>query len=98
MEPPRIHVSARPAGSEWIISMKDNGIGLEPQYAEQIFQPFKRLHGHEYEGSGIGLATCRKIVSVYGGRIWAESEPDKGSTFFFSLPACEASQASAAEA
>ncbi len=96
--PPRIHVSARAAGLEWIIAVQDNGIGLDPKYAEQIFQPFKRLHGREYEGSGIGLSTCRKIVSVYGGRIWVESEPGKGSTFFFSLPACQTTRASAAEA
>jgi PAS domain S-box-containing protein len=84
---PLIHVSALQESSEWIVSVKDNGIGIDPQYAEQIFQPFKRLHGSEYEGTGIGLWTCRKIVSACGGRIWVESEEGKGSTFFFSLPA-----------
>jgi len=86
VEPPLISVSAVREGAEWVISVRDNGIGFDPKYAHQIFEPFKRLHGHEYEGSGIGLSTCNKIVSVYGGRIWAESESGKGSTFFFSLP------------
>ena len=89
-ETPRIEVSAARDGAEWIVSVKDNGIGFEAKYADQIFQPFKRLHGHEYEGSGIGLSTCKKIVSVYGGRIWAVAEPGKGATFFFTLPAWEA--------
>jgi PAS domain S-box-containing protein len=92
---PRIHVSASPEGAEWIVCVKDNGIGFDPKYAEQIFQPFKRLHGSEYKGSGIGLSTCRKIVAVYGGRIWAESEPGRGAGFFFSLPACQPESVSA---
>ncbi len=92
--PPDIEVSAVRENSEWIISVKDNGIGIDPQYFEQIFEPFKRLHGREYEGTGIGLWSCKKIVSGYGGRIWVESPAGKGSTFFFSLPAVSESQVS----
>ena len=87
--PPAIEVSAVQDNSEWIISVKDNGIGIDPQYFEQIFEPFKRLHGREYEGTGIGLWSCKKIVSGYGGRIWVVSPAGKGSTFFFSLPAVQ---------
>jgi PAS domain S-box-containing protein len=95
-EPPVIHVAAVRKDSEWITSIKDNGIGIDAQYSEKIFEPFKRLHGNEYDGTGIGLWTCKKIVSGYGGRIWVESEPGKGSTFFFSLPASQAPAKSAA--
>jgi PAS domain S-box-containing protein len=85
-QPPRIHVSATHITEEWVISVSDNGIGIDTEYYEKIFQPFKRLHGDEYPGSGIGLATCQKIVAGYGGRIWVESVPGAGSKFFFSLP------------
>jgi PAS domain S-box-containing protein len=86
-QPPRIHVSARQKNGEWMIRISDNGIGIEPEYMDQIFKPFKRLHGDDYPGSGIGLATCQRIVRGYGGRIWVESSPGRGSTFSFGLPA-----------
>lgn len=95
-EPPVIEVAAVPNESQWIVSVKDNGIGIDPAYAEQIFQPFKRLHGKEYEGTGLGLWTCRRIVAGYGGRIWMESEPGHGSTFFFSMPAARKPEAAEA--
>jgi PAS domain S-box-containing protein len=87
---PHIHISAEQRNGEWIIGVTDNGIGIDPAYAEQIFRPFERLHGEQYPGSGIGLATCQKIVEGYGGRIWVEAELGKGSRFFFTFPIIKA--------
>jgi light-regulated signal transduction histidine kinase (bacteriophytochrome) len=87
-EPPRIEVSAEREGSSWSICVKDNGIGIPPEYQEQIFRMFKRLHNaEEYEGTGMGLAICQRIVERYGGHIWVESEKGKGSKFCFTAPA-----------
>ena len=85
---PMIHLSARLEGGEWVISIRDNGIGFDPQYAEAIFKVFKRMHSQEeYPGTGIGLAICKKIVERHGGHIWAESQPGHGATFYFTIPA-----------
>jgi PAS domain S-box-containing protein len=85
--PPRIEIQVKPLDSEWLFSVKDNGTGFDPEYKDQIFQLFKRLHTQdEVAGSGIGLALCKRIVDRHGGDIWVESTPGEGSIFYFTLP------------
>jgi PAS domain S-box-containing protein len=83
---PRIHISATPQGGGWRIAVADNGIGIEAQYHKRVFGVFKRLHGRSIPGTGIGLAICQRVVERYGGRIWVESEANRGATFYFTVP------------
>jgi PAS domain S-box-containing protein len=87
LEAPKIHVHAERRQANWLFCVQDNGIGIDPEYAQQIFGVFKRLHGHNYPGTGIGLAICQRIIERYGGRIWVESTVGEGSRFYFTLPA-----------
>jgi signal transduction histidine kinase len=82
---PEVHVSAREDQGSWVFSVRDNGIGIDAQYKDGIFQIFRRLHGRDVAGHGIGLALAQKIVEAHGGKIWVESEPGVGSTFYFTV-------------
>jgi light-regulated signal transduction histidine kinase (bacteriophytochrome) len=80
---PRIHISCRPESSEWVFSVQDNGPGIEPEFQRRLFGAFKRLHGREHPGNGLGLAFCKRAIERHGGRMWMESTPGAGSTFYF---------------
>jgi two-component system, chemotaxis family, sensor kinase Cph1 len=86
---PRVHVSSRREDLDWVLSVQDFGPGIEPAFQSRIFVPFKRLHGKEYSGNGLGLAFCKKAIEWQGGRMWVESDPGAGSTFYFALPAAD---------
>ena len=86
-EPPQISITAEEGQDEWTISVSDNGIGVDPQYSERIFGIFKRLHGRELPGTGMGLAICKRIIERHNGRIWVEPRNGMGSRFCFTLPA-----------
>jgi light-regulated signal transduction histidine kinase (bacteriophytochrome) len=83
---PRIHIGVEERRGEWLFCVQDNGIGIEPEYWNRIFGVFKRLHGREIPGTGIGLAICTKVVERYGGKIWVESKSGEGTRFYFTLP------------
>jgi signal transduction histidine kinase len=85
-EPPRVHISVEQKGENWVFSVKDNGIGIASEDRDRIFNMFQCLHRGEYKGTGIGLAVCKKIVGLHGGNIWVESQPGKGSIFYFTIP------------
>jgi chemotaxis family two-component system sensor kinase Cph1 len=88
---PRVHISSRRVDSDGVFSVADNGPGIDPAFQDRVFGVFKRLHGKEHPGNGLGLAFCRKAIQWHGGRMWVESTPGAGSTFYFTLPLALAS-------
>jgi len=88
-ESPSVHISCRREDPVWVFSVRDNGAGIDAAFRERVFGMFKRLHGKDFPGSGLGLAFCRKTIERHGGRIWVESTPGTGSTFFFTLRPAE---------
>jgi chemotaxis family two-component system sensor kinase Cph1 len=84
--PPRLHISSRRVETQWVFSVADNGPGIDPAFKSRIFGVFKRLHGKEHPGSGLGLAFCKRAIEWDGGRMWVESAPGAGSTFCFTVP------------
>ena len=85
-KPPHITISSRQSGGDWLFVLKDNGIGIAPEYHKHVFGVFKRLHGSHIPGTGIGLAICQRVTERYGGKIWVESQVGNGSAFHFTLP------------
>jgi light-regulated signal transduction histidine kinase (bacteriophytochrome) len=83
---PRVHISCRRSDPDWVFAVKDNGPGIDPAFQSRVFEPFRRLHGNEHPGNGLGLAFCKKAIEGHGGRMWLESIPGEGSTFYFTLP------------
>jgi light-regulated signal transduction histidine kinase (bacteriophytochrome) len=86
---PRVHISSKRVDLEWVFSVEDNGPGIDPAFQSRIFEIFRRLHGKEHPGNGLGLAFCRRAIEWHGGRMWLESTPGAGSTFYFTLPAAD---------
>jgi signal transduction histidine kinase len=86
---PHVHVSSRQVDLEWVLSVEDNGPGVDSAFQRRLFGVFKRLHGKEYPGNGLGLAFCKKAIEWQGGRMWMESAPGKGSKFYFTLPSAD---------
>jgi light-regulated signal transduction histidine kinase (bacteriophytochrome) len=83
---PRVHISSARVDSDWVFSVADNGPGIDPAFQGRVFGVFKRLHGKEHPGNGLGLAFCQKAIQWHGGRMWLQSTPGTGSTFYFTLP------------
>lgn len=86
---PRVHISSRRLDGDWVFSVADNGPGIEPAFQGRVFEAFRRLHGNEHPGNGLGLAFCKKAIAWHGGRMWVESTPGAGSTFYFTVPSAD---------